>query len=134
MRTTHIGVLQGETGLGGRRQALDVQAMFQDGFQAAVRECVDIDGPLASRLQTAVAVSLGQTQNAQATAVALLRMAALMQNMFDDRLGMRTESPGPLNQPRGIPALNGLVGRRHVGIDGGMSGSGRSVFDGAVGG
>ena len=60
-------------------QALDVQAMLQDGFEAAVRERIDVDGPFARRLQTGVAVILGETQNAQATAVALLGMAALMQ-------------------------------------------------------
>ena len=58
MRTTHVGVFQGERGLGRRRQALDVEAMLQDGFQAAVRECVDVDGPLERRLQAVLAVSL----------------------------------------------------------------------------
>ena len=121
MRTTHIGVLQGKTGLGRRRQALDVQAMLQDGFEAAVGQRVDVDGPLACGFQTAFTVSLGQTQNAQATAVALLWMAALMQDVLYDALDVRPDASGPLNQSRRIPPLNGLVGRRHVGVDGGMS-------------
>ena len=44
-----------------------------------------------------------------------------MQDMFDDGFGVRTDTPGPVHQPRRIPALNGLMGRRHVGIDGGVS-------------
>jgi hypothetical protein len=58
MRTTHVGVFQGKTGLCRRRQVLVVEAMLQDGFQAAERECVDVDGPLARRLQAVLAVSL----------------------------------------------------------------------------
>ena len=41
MRTTHVGVFQGKTGLCRRRQVLVVEAMLQDGFQAAERECWD---------------------------------------------------------------------------------------------
>ena len=47
MRTTHVGVIQGESGLGRCRQALDVQAMLQDGFQAAVGQRIDVDGPVS---------------------------------------------------------------------------------------
>lgn len=90
--------------------------MLQDGFQAAVGQRVDVDGPLACRLQTAFTVSPGEAQNAQATAVALLRMAALMQDVFDDRFDVRADTPGPVHQPRRIPALNGLMGRGHVRI------------------
>ena len=90
--------------------------MLQDGFQAAVGQRVDVDGPLASGLQAVLAVGLRQTQNAQATAIALLRMAALMQDMLDDGLGVWADTPGPVHQPRRIPALNRLMGRGHVGI------------------
>lgn len=58
MRNTHIGMRQGKTGLGQRRQALDVQAVLQDGFQAAVGQCIDVDGPLAGCLQAALTISL----------------------------------------------------------------------------
>ena len=44
-----------------------------------------------------------------------------MQDMFDDGFGVRPNTASPVQQPRGIPALNGLMGRRHVGVDGGMS-------------
>ena len=109
-------MFQREAGLGRRRQALDVQAVLQDGFQAAVGQRVDVDSPFACGFQTAFTVNLGETQNAQTTAVALLWMAPLMQDVLNDGLGVKADAPGPLNQSWGILALNGLMGWRHVGI------------------
>lgn len=52
--------------------------------------------------------------------LALLRMSALMHDALYDGFGMRPDTPGPVEQTWGVPALDGLVGRRHVGIHGGV--------------
>jgi hypothetical protein len=105
-------------GLGRGRHALDVQAILQDRFQAAVGRRADGDGPLAGRFQTVVPVGLAQSAGCPGNCpVALLRMAALMQDALHDGFGMRPDTPGPVEQPRRIPALNRLMGRGHVRID-----------------
>lgn len=40
--------------------------------------------------------------------------------MFHHRLDVRADAPGPVDQPGRVPALDGLVGRGHVGIQGGV--------------
>lgn len=118
--TTHIGVFEGQTALGRRAHTLLVQPILQDRFHAAVGGRADVDGPLAGALQPLVADRLAQAQDAQARPVALLRVAALMQDVLDQGFGVEPDTPGPLHQTGRAPALHGLVRRGHVRINGGM--------------
>jgi len=118
---TQIGVFDGQTGLGrGADDALLVQTVLQDRFQAAVGRGADGDGPFASGFQAIVAVGLGEAQDAQARPVTLLRMSALVQKALYDRAGMRPDARGPVEQAWCIPAEDRLMARGHVRIEGGV--------------
>lgn len=43
-----------------------------------------------------------------------------MQDALYDGFGMWPDAPGPVEQTWGVPSLDGLVGRRHMGIHGGV--------------
>ena len=47
-----------------------------------------------------------------------------MQDRLHHGVGIGSDTRGPIEQARGIPALDGLVSRGHVGIDGGVSAPG----------
>ena len=116
---TQMGVFDGQTGPGrGSDDALLVQTVFQDRFQAAAGSRADRDGPLAGRFQTIVPVGLGEAQDAQARPVTVLRMSALPQNALHEGSVMRPDSRRPLDQAWRIPAEDRPVPRRHVRIDG----------------
>ncbi len=69
----HEGELRG--GLGGERQA--IEAVFEDGVHVPVGAGLDGAGARAGRFEPGAAVALGQAQDAQTGAIALLGMRAV---------------------------------------------------------
>jgi hypothetical protein len=66
-----------------------VQSVLQDRLHVAVGHCPDVDSGFAGRFQAVIAKGLTETQDAQAGAVALLRMSALMQDTFHNSASRR---------------------------------------------
>src|SRR5438045_4474055 len=70
-------------GVGARRgsaKRLGVEAVAQDRLDGAIRQCLDRQRPPAGRLDALGAVALGEADDAQAAAIALLGMRPRLQD------------------------------------------------------
>jgi hypothetical protein len=80
-----------------------VQAVFQDGFDGAVGDALDREGPETGSLQTLRRVAFPETEDAQARAVALLRMMTLLDDSGDDSGCMGSRLLGSPGHAGGVP-------------------------------
>ena len=94
-----------------------IEIVLQDRVDRTVGARPDLEGSCASRLQPVATLGLGEPEDADAGAKALLGMAAFAQNEVDecgcggsDLAGL---PPEPLWRPVGITAMR----TRHVGAD-----------------
>ena len=86
------------------------------------RTCRYLKAPSASvRSQAAsrraIAVALGQAEQPQAGAVAVLGVLVLLEDAGDDFAGGHADALAPLDQPLRRPVAMGAVRRRHVVVD-----------------
>src|SRR5439155_19042952 len=91
----------------GRGRGESVEAVLEDRVDVAVGARVDRAGAGAGGLEALGAVALGQAQDAEARAIALLGMRAIRENRLDQRGGVRAEGCGPGHGPGGRPSAVG---------------------------
>src|SRR5271167_1196936 len=75
----------GVRGALGRRPPIEL--VVEDGFDGAVTPGADLDGPLRGRLDARGAVGAGETDDAEAGAIALLGMGPGLQDLLAQRRG-----------------------------------------------
>mmetsp|Transcript_6076 Transcript_6076/g.24370 ORF Transcript_6076/g.24370 Transcript_6076/m.24370 type:complete len:788 (+) Transcript_6076:480-2843(+) len=110
----HVLVLDGRHGRGGKQRGLAIQAALEDVGHAAQVGRADSHGPRAGGLQPLGAVAAYQGQQAQAGAVALLRMRAVLELPGDHRGSAHADTLAPADQLGRRPLQMRAVRRRHV--------------------
>ena len=83
----------------GREGRLSVQASLKHRLQAGVGTGLGVQGTSASRFQPSVGIGLGQAENAQAGAIAHLRVRLAFQDGADDLRRRLPHALPPMNQP-----------------------------------
>src|SRR5271165_1656566 len=108
----------GVRGAPGRRPPIEL--VVEDGFDGAIGPGADLDGPLGGRLDARRAVRAGETHNAEAGAIALLRMGPRLEDLLaqgGSRLAdLAGVFPDALDRPAGIAPM----ARGHVLGNGGV--------------
>lgn len=88
-------------GLGGRGRG-GVEAVGQDGFDAAVAAGADVQRALAGGFHAGGRVASGQAQDSEARPVAQLGMRPVGHDRFDELGGGRSGAGCPGDQPFGV--------------------------------
>src|SRR5206468_6813384 len=89
----------------GRGRGESVEAVLEDRVDVAVGARVDRDGAGAGRLEPRGAVALGQPQDAEARAIALLGMRPICEDRLHQGGGLRAYGAGPVDESRGPPLV-----------------------------
>src|SRR5262245_1204048 len=108
-----------------------IEAVLQDRIDMTIGAGLDRAGAGAGGLEPPRAIALGETQDPQAGAIALLRMRTIRENCRDERRRLRPDGPRPVDEARGRPLQMVLVGLGHVsGVGGVTAAEGASAMDG----
>src|SRR5712691_755191 len=104
----------------GLRPGEPVEPVLQDRVDMAIGAGLDGAGAGTGGLEPLRAVALGEAQDAEARAIALLGMRTIRENRLHQRGGLRADGAGPVDETRGGPLEVALVRLRHVGRVGGV--------------
>jgi hypothetical protein len=85
--------------LGGEGQP--IEAVLEDGVDVSVGAGVGGAGAGTGRFQALDAVTLGEAQDAQAGAIALLRVGTIGKDRLDQGGGLGADGAGPVDETRG---------------------------------
>ena len=110
----HVLVRCGHAARSDRGQRHAIEAVLQDRVDMAIGARADGDRARARGLEPLGAVALGEAQDAEARAVALLGVRAIGEDRLDQLLGGGPDALGPVDDPRRRPLQVLLVGLRHV--------------------
>src|SRR5437870_9220025 len=91
-----------------------VEAVLQDRVHMAIGAGLDGAGAGAGGLEPRRAVVLGQPQDTEARAIALLGTGTIRENCLDQRGGLRADGAGPVDEARGRPLHGARRRRRHA--------------------
>ena len=80
-------------GLGGEGEA--IEAVLEDGVDVPVGAGLDGAGPRAGGFESLAAIALGEAQDAQAGAIALLGVGAIGEDGLDQGGGVRADGGRP---------------------------------------
>src|SRR3990167_8718016 len=94
--------------------------MFEDRVDMPIGARADGDGAGAGGLEAGVAVALGEAQDPEAGAVALLGVRPIGEDGLDEGGGLRADRAGPRDEARRGPLQMVLMRLGHVGRVGGV--------------
>src|SRR5262245_22349055 len=103
------------------RPSEPVEAVLQDRIDMAIGARLDGTGARASGLEPLRAIALGEAQEPQARAIALLGMGPIRENRRDERRGLSADGTRPVDEAGGRPLQMMLVGLGHVRGVGGVA-------------
>src|SRR5437899_7565690 len=101
----------------GRRRGEPVEAVLEDRVDVAIGAGLDGAGPGARRFEPLQAVALGQAQDAEARAIALLGMRTVREDLLDQGGRLGADRARPVDEARRRPLQMALVRLRHVGSE-----------------
>ena len=104
----------------GRWWGEPIETVFEDRVDMAVGAGVDAAGARARRLEPGGAVALGEPQEAETGAIALLGVRPVGENRLDEGGGLCADRARPGDDARGRPLEVALMGLRHMGRLGGV--------------
>ena len=108
-RAAQVVVVIGQGVFGRLVQGLLVEAVFEDGLDRAHRVRPQGEGALGGGFESGVGVGLGQAQDAEAGAVALLGVAPGAEDFGDERGGGGSDLLGPSREALGLLPKSPLV-------------------------
>ena len=114
----------------GRGERDLIEAVLEDRVDVAIGAGGDAARAGARGFQPGRAVALGQAQDAEARAIALLGMRAVGEDRLDEGRGLRADRLGPADDARGRPLQMALMGLGHVGGVGGVAAADVAAGDG----
>ena len=113
---------------GRRRGERDlIEAVLEDGVDVAIGAGGDTARPGARGFEPRGAVALGQAQDAETGAIALLGMRPVGEDGLDEGRGLGPDRLRPADDARGRPLQMALMGLGHVGGIGGVAAAASSV-------
>src|SRR5256885_17222028 len=101
----------------GRERGEPVEAVLEDRIDVAIGAGLDGAGPGARRFEPLPAVALGQAQDAEARAIALLGMRTVREDLLDQGGRLGADRARPVDEARRRPLQMALVRLRHVGSE-----------------
>src|SRR5437867_841874 len=104
----------------GRERCEPVEAVLEDRIDVAIGAGLDGAGPGARRFEPLPAVALGQAQDAEARAIALLGMRTVREDRLDQGGRLGADRARPVDEARRRPLQMALVRLWHVGRVGGV--------------
>ena len=100
--------------MGSSGQGQSIEAVLEDRVDVTIGARTDTKSAGARGLEALVAVALGEAEEAEARAIALLGMGPALEDGLDQRLGVRADPAAPADQARGRPLEVSAVRLGHV--------------------
>ena len=100
-RSTKVGVVVGQCGLGRLSERVLVESAFEDGGDTFIAMSAEDKRAGAGGVESCIAIAFGQSQDTEAGTIALLGVRSFVQDVGNERRGVGADVGGPALQSLG---------------------------------